>query len=196
MPARQRGFARKRGNTWLAVWREDGRERSRRQFPTRTDALDYANAKADAAVERETAIRFRDPVPRTATSVLSVGELVDAFLARHDADAATIKKLRSQLKPTIWRGFNTSPFFGVIIRDTQARTKPSPSSKTQPKCGPPKPAATRSQDLSATSKKAASLRPCRVPRRVARAPTSARSRYMTSGNLPREEGVRGAGKTQ
>jgi hypothetical protein len=86
MPARQRGFARKRGNTWLAVWREDGRERSRRQFPTRTDALDYANAKADAAVERETAIRFRDPVPRTATSVLSVGELVDAFLARHDAE--------------------------------------------------------------------------------------------------------------
>ena len=32
MPARQGGFARKRGTKWLAVWRENGKERSRGGF--------------------------------------------------------------------------------------------------------------------------------------------------------------------
>ena len=97
MPSRQRGFARKRSGRWLAVWRENARERSRGGFETRTAALDYANAKAVEAIERETAIRFGDPLPRPTSDVSTVSQLLDAFLARHDADPATIKKLRSQL---------------------------------------------------------------------------------------------------
>ena len=62
MPSRQRGFARKRGGLWLAVWREDRRERSRGGFATKTAALDYANTKADEVFARETAIRFGDPL--------------------------------------------------------------------------------------------------------------------------------------
>src|SRR5688572_15623877 len=98
MPARQRGFARRRGNGRLAVWREEGRERSRGGFATKTDALDYANTKADEAVERETAIRFGDRLPHPLQPIGTVSELVDAFLARHRVDQATTRKLRTQLK--------------------------------------------------------------------------------------------------
>jgi integrase len=98
MAARQRGFARRRGTLWLAVWREDGRERSRGGFETKTSALDYANTKADEAVARETALRFGDRLPQPASPIGTVNELVDAFLARHRVDAATKRKLRTQLK--------------------------------------------------------------------------------------------------
>ena len=98
MASRQRGFARKRGSLWLAVWREDGRERSRGGFPTKTEALDYANTKAAQAVEREAAIRFGDRLPQPASPISTVQDLVDAFLARHRVDEATTRKLRSQLK--------------------------------------------------------------------------------------------------
>lgn len=98
MPAEQRGFARRRGDRWLAVWREHGRERSRGGFATRTAARDYANAKALEAAERATAVRFGDPLPQPATGPLTVAQLVDAFLARHRVDESTKRKLRSQLR--------------------------------------------------------------------------------------------------
>ena len=59
-------------------------------------ALDYANAKADEAVARKAAARFGDEIAPT-SNIVTVSESVDAFLARHDAVPATIKKLRSQL---------------------------------------------------------------------------------------------------
>jgi len=98
MPAKQRGFARKRGSLWLAVWREDGRERSRGGFDTKTSALDYANTKADEAVARETALRFGDRLPQPASNIATVSDLVEAFLQRHRVDEATKRKLRAQLK--------------------------------------------------------------------------------------------------
>lgn len=98
MPSRQRGFARKRGSLWLAVWREDGRERSRGGFETKTLALDYANTKADESVARQTAMRFGDRLPQPVSNIGTVNELVDAFLARHRVDEATKRKLGSQLK--------------------------------------------------------------------------------------------------
>jgi integrase len=97
MPARQRGFARKRGTAWLAGWYEDSRQHTRGGFETKTAALDYANGKADEAVARRNALRFGDagtPSPTLAT----VSELVDAFLTRHRVDEATLRKLRSQLR--------------------------------------------------------------------------------------------------
>jgi hypothetical protein len=66
MPARQRGFARKRGQAWLAGWYVAGRQVTRGGFSTRTEALDYANEKASVVVERATAIRFGDPIPQAA----------------------------------------------------------------------------------------------------------------------------------
>ncbi len=98
MPARQRGFARKRGQSWLAGWYEDGKQRTRGGFETRTAALDYANVKADEAVARATAIRFGDTMPAPTPTVATINDLVDAFLARHRVDEATVRKLRSQLK--------------------------------------------------------------------------------------------------
>jgi integrase len=98
MPAKQRGFARKRGSLWLAVWREGGRERSRGGFDTKTAALDYANGKADEAVARATALRFGDRLPHPVSNIGTVSELVDAFLQRHRVDEATKRKLRAQLK--------------------------------------------------------------------------------------------------
>jgi hypothetical protein len=98
MPLRQRGFARKRRGAWLAVWREDGRERSRGGFETKTAAHDYANLKAAESVERELALRFHDPLPHATAPIDTVADLVHAFLARHRVDAATTKKLRAQLK--------------------------------------------------------------------------------------------------
>jgi integrase len=98
MPARQRGFARRRGDLWLAVWREDSREKSRGGFPTKTEALDYANEKAEETVAREAATRFGDRLPQPASPIGTVTDLVEAFLARHRVDEATTRKLRSQLK--------------------------------------------------------------------------------------------------
>jgi integrase len=97
MPARQRGFARKRGNAWLAGWYTDGRQVTRGGFATRTDALDYANVKADDAVARKAAAKFGDKQPVT-SNIETVDDLVGAFLARHRVDEATVRKLRSQLK--------------------------------------------------------------------------------------------------
>src|SRR5215213_5072308 len=94
MAARQRGFARKRSTGWLAVWRENGRERSRGGYVTKTEALDYANAKAAAAVALADAVRFRDPMPEQASpGPVTVGQLVDSFLEQHDVDEATTDKL-------------------------------------------------------------------------------------------------------
>ena len=58
MPAIERGFTHKRGSRWLAGWYENGAQRTRGGFETKTKALEYANAKADEAVARETAIRL------------------------------------------------------------------------------------------------------------------------------------------
>lgn len=98
MPSRQRGFARKRGNLWLAVWREEGRERSRGGFETKTASLDYANTKADEAVARAAALRFGDHLPQPVSGIATVSDLVEAFLQRHRVDEATRKKLQAQLK--------------------------------------------------------------------------------------------------
>jgi integrase len=97
MPARQRGFARKRGSTWLAGWYDEGRQRTRGGFETKTSALDYANGKAERAIALRNAIRYGDRVPAT-ESIGTVAELVEAFLARHRVDEATRKKLRTQLR--------------------------------------------------------------------------------------------------
>jgi integrase len=101
MPARQRGFARRRGPNWLAVWRENGNERSRGGFATRTQALDYANTKAEQALNLAAAVRFGDPLPQQAPNVSSIAGLVEAFLARHRVDEATTRKLRTQLKHAV-----------------------------------------------------------------------------------------------
>jgi integrase len=97
MPAKQRGFARKRGSRWLAGWYENGAQRTRGSFETKTAALDYANTKADEAISRKNALRFGDKIEMK-TTIVTVSELVEAFLARHRVDEATTRKLRSQLK--------------------------------------------------------------------------------------------------
>jgi integrase len=100
MPARQRGFARKRGSGWLAVWREAGRERSRGGFETKTAALDYATTKADEAAARDAALRFGDQLP-THQAVTTVADLIEAFLARHRVDEATLRTLRFRLNHAV-----------------------------------------------------------------------------------------------
>src|SRR5262249_60297928 len=61
----------------------------------KADALDYAGVKASEEVARQKALRFGDPgLPKIST----VNELVDAFLARHTVDEATLRKMRSQLQ--------------------------------------------------------------------------------------------------
>jgi integrase len=99
MPARQRGYARKRGDSWLACWRDSGRERSRGGYPSKTEALDYANEKAADAAAEQAAIRFGDKLP-TVTRVATVDELCDTFLDRHGrfVDPATTRKLERELR--------------------------------------------------------------------------------------------------
>jgi integrase len=96
MPARQRGFARKRGQRWLAGWHENGKQRTRGGFETKTAALDYANGKAVDAVARRNALRFGD-VDTPPVALSTVEELVDAFLTRHRVDEATLRTLRFRL---------------------------------------------------------------------------------------------------
>ena len=65
--------------------------RARSRSTTRT-------GKADEAVTRANAIRFGDSAPAPTATISTVSELVDAFLARHRVDEATLRKLRSQFK--------------------------------------------------------------------------------------------------
>jgi integrase len=100
MPARQRGFARKRGDRWQAGWYEAGKQRTRSAFATKTEALDYANGKAAKVVELELAQRFGDELPPATPTIATIDELAQAFLDRKesDVDPATHTKLKRQLK--------------------------------------------------------------------------------------------------
>jgi hypothetical protein len=80
----------------MAAWRDEtGRERSKAGFPTKTTAREYADTKAAAATTRRRAVKHGDPLPAEG---LTFTALVDGYLQRHDADNATKKKLRTQLK--------------------------------------------------------------------------------------------------
>jgi integrase len=98
MPAKQRGFARKRSTGWLAGWYVDGRQVTRGGFGTRSAALDYAQTKAAETVARREAVRFGDPLPEHDAGPVTVSQLVDGFLDSHEVDPATTVKLRRQLR--------------------------------------------------------------------------------------------------
>lgn len=51
------GSARKRGRTWTALWREDGKQRSRGGFPTKSEALTYAARKHVEASDGDSMVR-------------------------------------------------------------------------------------------------------------------------------------------
>jgi integrase len=87
MPARQRGWARKRKGGWQACWREDGKQRvGPSLFTSKTAALDWL----DAALQAGRARRGYD---------VTFGDHVDRYLRAHAAvvDASTIRTLQDRL---------------------------------------------------------------------------------------------------
>lgn len=96
MPAKQHGGVRRRGRTWSArYYDDDGRERERGGFGTKTEAREWVAAKA-GEVE---ALRRGDLIP-AAERPATVDELLDMFLDKHGrtVDPATKRKLQAQLK--------------------------------------------------------------------------------------------------
>lgn len=95
MPAKQRGFARKRGKTWAAGWYdEDNRERFKGGFETKSAALDHAGSKADEVA----ALRRGDLKAIRRREMPTLAELVDEFLGQHAAEDSTLASLRKRLR--------------------------------------------------------------------------------------------------
>jgi integrase len=93
MPSVQRGSVVKRGASWQARWYdENGARRSQGGFETKSAAREWVDGKVDEV----SALRRGDrPTP---TDLPTVATLVDKFLASHEADPATLEKMRWQLK--------------------------------------------------------------------------------------------------
>ena len=92
MPSKQRGSVVKRGRTWQARWYdENGRRHARGGFETKTAADEWLDPK----VKEVSALRRGDlPTP---DKVPTVNELVLGYLATHEVDPATTKKLFYEL---------------------------------------------------------------------------------------------------
>ena len=92
MPSKQRGSVVKRGKTWQARWYdENGLRQSRAGFETKTAAADWLEPKVDEVL----ALRRGDlPTP---DRIPTVNELVQDYLATHEVDPATTKKLAYEL---------------------------------------------------------------------------------------------------
>lgn len=92
MPAKQRGSVVKRGKTWQARWYdEDGQRHARGGFATKTAADEWLDPK----VKEVSRLRSGDlPTP---DKIPTVNELVVGYLASHEVDPATTKKLCYEL---------------------------------------------------------------------------------------------------
>jgi integrase len=92
MPARQRGDVRKRGATWQARYYDAANiRRSRGGFDTKT----AAGAWLDRQLDEVEAIRSGErPAPET---IPTVSDLVVGYLATHEVDPATTRKLTYEL---------------------------------------------------------------------------------------------------
>ena len=86
MPARQRGWARKRKGSWQACWREGEKQRTRAGFTSKTAAEDWLDDHLDGGQAR----RGRD---------VTFAEHVQRYLRVHGAtvDPSTIQSLRERL---------------------------------------------------------------------------------------------------
>jgi integrase len=92
MPSLQRGSVVKRGNRWGARWYdESGIRRFRGGFDTKGAAREWVDDKVD---EVEALRRGERPRP---SEIPTVNALIDNFLAAHEVDPATTKKLGYQL---------------------------------------------------------------------------------------------------
>src|SRR5437764_492265 len=95
MPAKQRGTVIKRGpGNWQARYRdEDGQQRGQSGFTTKTDAREWLDGKLPevAALRRGEMAALRRRTPPT------LGELVEEFLAQHNAEKNTLRGLRERL---------------------------------------------------------------------------------------------------
>jgi integrase len=100
MPSIQRGSVVKHSNSWQARWYDEhGVRRSQGGFETKSAARGWVDGKTGEVL----ALRRGDPVTRTVD--VTFAELADRFLAAHEADEATIDKLRVQLRPArAWFG--------------------------------------------------------------------------------------------
>jgi integrase len=92
MPAKQRGSVVKRGQTWQARWYdESGKRHARGGFETKTAAGDWLDPKVDEVLALR---RGERPAP---DRIPTVNELVHGYLATHEVDPATTKKLSYEL---------------------------------------------------------------------------------------------------
>jgi integrase len=90
MPARQRGWVRKRKSGWQACWREGGRQRTGPHlFATKTQARDWLSEHFTARV-------------RAPSGAVSFADHVERYLHVHAAsvDSSTIRTLRERLGAT------------------------------------------------------------------------------------------------
>ena len=98
MPSAQRGQLEKRGDRWSARWRDENGRSRRRTFGVGREGKAAAAAFLDTQVGQVEAVR-RGETPVARRRTLTVAELADRYLAQHEADPVTIRKLRRETRP-------------------------------------------------------------------------------------------------
>jgi integrase len=110
MPARQRGWVRRRKSSWQACWRESGRIRTRSGFPSKTVAEDWLEDHLHHGTPRRgREITFRAHVERylrihgatvEPSTIQTLRERLGAYVERHeDAD----QRRRPMARPRTYR---------------------------------------------------------------------------------------------
>jgi integrase len=95
MPSTQRGSVIKRGNRWQARWYdENGKRKSQGGFETKTAAREWVDGKTDEVL----ALRRGDLPTLRRRDMPTLGELVEEFLAQHNAEASTLASLKKRLR--------------------------------------------------------------------------------------------------
>jgi integrase len=95
MPSAQRGALDKRGKTWRARWYdESGKPRSRSGFPTKSEAGEWLDAKVDEVGR----LRRGEPAAVRRREMPTLAELVEEYLAQHNAEGNTLRTLRERVR--------------------------------------------------------------------------------------------------
>lgn len=103
----------RRGKRWAARWRDEvGAAGFRGGFPTKTEALDFANARADE-VE---ALRNGDPGALRRQEMPTLSQLVTEYLSQHVCEPNTRATLEARLK-------KATAIFGDVRLDRLAVTE-------------------------------------------------------------------------
>lgn len=98
MPSAQRGTLAKRGDRWSARWRDENGKPRRRTFGAGREGKAEAQRFLERTLRDIEARRNGDPIAVRRQDLPTLGQLVDEYLAQHNAEPNTIRTLTARLR--------------------------------------------------------------------------------------------------